>query len=53
MLDITARPPEASQEAPVAFTGDGGAFLRMMFKGALLQLVTLGFYRFGSYSAFC
>ena len=46
MLDITARPPEASQEAPVAFTGDGGAFLRMMFKGALLQLVTLGFYRF-------
>ena len=39
-----ALPPYVS--ARVDFFGDGGDFLKMMFKGAGLQLVTLGFYRF-------
>lgn len=39
-----ALPPYVS--ARVDFLGDGGDFLKMMFKGAGLQLVTLGFYRF-------
>ena len=36
-------PPAAS---PVAFTGVRGEFRRLIMRGALLELVTLGFYRF-------
>ena len=32
--------------APVAFTGRNGAFRRLVTRGALLELVTFGFYRF-------
>lgn len=32
--------------APLAFTGRNGAFRRLVARGALLELVTFGFYRF-------
>lgn len=40
-------PPLVSQPpAQVAFTGDRGEFCRLVTKGAALELVTFGFYRF-------
>jgi len=35
-----------SRPEPVAFTGDRGDFFRLVSRGAALELVTLGFYRF-------
>ena len=35
-----------SREAPAVFSGRAGRFLGLLIKGALLQLVTFGFYRF-------
>ena len=32
--------------APVTFTGNDGAFRRLVTRGALLELITFGFYRF-------
>src|SRR5215468_7585018 len=32
--------------APVTFTGKNGDFRRLVIRGALLELVTFGFYRF-------
>ena len=32
--------------SPLSFIGNGGEFLRLLFKGALLQLISVGFYRF-------
>ena len=36
--------PDAPQ--PVRFSDNGGAFLNLLMRGALLELVTFGFYRF-------
>jgi uncharacterized membrane protein YjgN (DUF898 family) len=33
-------------ETPITFTGDRGEFLRLLMRGAMLELFTLGFYRF-------
>lgn len=40
------RQPPALPASPVTFSGERTAFLRLVFRGALLELVTLGFYRF-------
>lgn len=39
-------PPAAPAEARIAFDGASGDFVHIALKGALLQLVTFGFYRF-------
>ena len=36
----------ASSPAPVRFTGDNAAYRRLVMRGAMLELVTFGFYRF-------
>ncbi len=36
----------ATSPAPVAFAGDRGVFRHLVTRGALLELVTVGFYRF-------
>jgi uncharacterized membrane protein YjgN (DUF898 family) len=48
MTDAFAPPPPTPTEAasPVAFTGVRGDFRRLVMRGALLELLTLGFYRF-------
>ena len=48
MTDAFAPPPPTPTEAasPVAFAGVRGDFRRLVMRGALLELVTLGFYRF-------
>ncbi len=38
--------PVPSPEAPVSFSGDRGEFVRLVARGATLELVTVGFYRF-------
>lgn len=38
--------PETGGPVRPAFTGDGGDFLRLVVRGAALQLATFGFYRF-------
>ena len=44
MDEFLAAPPQPPSR--VEFSGEGRVFLRMMAKGGLLQLVSLGFYRF-------
>src|SRR5262245_54594885 len=39
-------PPKAPVESPVAFAEGRPAFRRLVLRGALLELVTAGFYRF-------
>jgi uncharacterized membrane protein YjgN (DUF898 family) len=39
-------PPTAPPPLPVAFTGDRGEFRRLVTRGAGLELITVGFYRF-------
>src|ERR1700755_3567296 len=47
MTDAVATPPLAIDTgSPVTFTGVRGDFRRLVMRGALLELVTLGFYRF-------
>ena len=47
MNDAIAPPPLPTETAvPVAFTGVRGEFRRLVMRGAMLELVTLGFYRF-------
>jgi uncharacterized membrane protein YjgN (DUF898 family) len=41
-----APPPPIETGQPVAFTGIRGDFRRLVIRGAMLELVTLGFYRF-------
>src|ERR1700742_4953442 len=41
-----APPPPSLPPPLVAFTGDRGEFFRLVSKGAALELVTAGFYRF-------
>ena len=38
--------PGASVAAPMQFTGRDGAFRRLVVRGAFLELITFGFYRF-------
>ena len=38
--------PAASVAAPMQFTGRDGAFRRLVVRGAFLELITFGFYRF-------
>ncbi len=40
------RQPPALPASPVTFSGERVVFLRLVLRGALLELVTLGFYRF-------
>jgi uncharacterized membrane protein YjgN (DUF898 family) len=47
MTDAVAPPPQAIDTgSPVTFTGVRGDFRRLVMRGALLELLTLGFYRF-------
>lgn len=39
-------PPPLPPHTPVTFIGDRGAFFRLVSRGAALELVTAGFYRF-------
>jgi uncharacterized membrane protein YjgN (DUF898 family) len=41
-----APPPALPPSLPVAFTGDRGEFRRLVTRGAGLELITVGFYRF-------
>ncbi|WP_400766074.1 YjgN family protein [Methylosinus sporium] len=43
---VAARSPSEAAPVPVLFTGDNGEFRRLVTRGALLELVTAGFYRF-------
>jgi uncharacterized membrane protein YjgN (DUF898 family) len=38
--------PAAGLTVRPRFTGDGGRFVRLLFVGGLLQIITIGFYRF-------
>ena len=38
--------PGALVAAPMQFTGRDGAFRRLVVRGAFLELITFGFYRF-------
>jgi uncharacterized membrane protein YjgN (DUF898 family) len=39
-------PPDLGRQQRLSFTGDGAAFLRLLIRGSLLMVPTLGFYRF-------
>ncbi|MPZ40584.1 MAG: DUF898 family protein, partial [Rhizobiales bacterium] len=43
---VSPLPPAEPTASPVAFAGVRGDFRRLVTRGALLELVTLGFYRF-------
>jgi uncharacterized membrane protein YjgN (DUF898 family) len=45
-MRIMPQPQPPALPAPVWFTGDRGEFRRLVTRGALLELVTVGFYRF-------
>ncbi len=45
-MSFVPRVPPVPQPAEVSFTGDRGEFRRLVTRGALLELVTVGFYRF-------
>lgn len=45
MNQMTSVPPTQPPQ-PVIFSGDRGDFLRLVMRGAVLELVTAGFYRF-------
>ncbi len=46
MDDTTLAKPLPARSAPVAFTGERIDFIRLVRRGAFLELVTAGFYRF-------
>jgi uncharacterized membrane protein YjgN (DUF898 family) len=47
MNELVSPPPlSAATAEPVVFSGERRDFRRLVFRGALLELVTLGFYRF-------
>ena len=47
MNELVASPPApAASAGPIAFSGQRGDFRRLVMRGALLELVTVGFYRF-------
>ncbi|PWB94832.1 YjgN family protein [Methylosinus sporium] len=43
---LAAEVSAADKPTPILFTGDNGEFRRLVTRGALLELVTAGFYRF-------
>jgi len=43
---VVAQPSSVGDPAPILFTGDNAEFRRLVTRGALLELVTAGFYRF-------
>ena len=43
---VTVPPPIPSDPMPIVFTGERGSFRRLVTRGAMLELVTAGFYRF-------
>jgi uncharacterized membrane protein YjgN (DUF898 family) len=45
-MSIPATTTDVGLTAPVAFTGNDGAFRHIVTRGALLELITFGFYRF-------
>src|SRR5437868_1511972 len=45
-MSVSAISEVSAALAPVAFTGRNGAFRRLVTRGAMLELVTFGFYRF-------
>ncbi|MBR1222906.1 DUF898 family protein [Bradyrhizobium sp. U87765 SZCCT0131] len=45
-MDQISRMPPVQPPARVEFSGDRGDFRRLVTRGALLELITLGFYRF-------
>src|SRR5260370_42562133 len=45
-MSVPATIPAVAPSAPVSFTGNDGAFRRLVTRGALLELITAGFYRF-------
>jgi uncharacterized membrane protein YjgN (DUF898 family) len=46
MDDIVLAAPAPPRSAPVVFVGDRTTFIRLVRRGALLEFVTAGFYRF-------
>ncbi|CCE05993.1 conserved membrane hypothetical protein [Bradyrhizobium sp. STM 3843] len=45
-MNFIPQPPPPLPAVPVTFDGERGEFFRLIGRGALLELVTLGFYRF-------
>lgn len=45
-MDVVEPPPIPGRNAPVDFTGANATFRRLVVRGALLEFVTFGFYRF-------
>jgi uncharacterized membrane protein YjgN (DUF898 family) len=45
-MSFAPQQPPPLPPVPVAFSGDRGAFFRLAARGAALELVTVGFYRF-------
>jgi uncharacterized membrane protein YjgN (DUF898 family) len=45
-ISFITPPPLPPSSVPVSFSGDRGEFRRLVTRGALLELVTVGFYRF-------
>jgi len=45
-MTMLATSTVSAAPAPVSFTGQNGDFRRLVVRGALLELVTCGFYRF-------
>jgi uncharacterized membrane protein YjgN (DUF898 family) len=45
-MSFVPQPPPPLPPAPVSFSGDRGEFFRLVRRGAVLELVTVGFYRF-------
>src|SRR6266481_2480537 len=45
-MSLPAVADTSGAAAPVRFTGDNSAFRRIVMRGARLELVTFGFYRF-------
>ena len=45
-MSVPALTNDFGRVAPVTFTGRNGAFRRLVTRGALLELITFGFYRF-------
>ncbi|MBZ6076238.1 DUF898 domain-containing protein [Microvirga puerhi] len=43
---VPATGPALSKSSPLYFSGQGGDFFRLLVNGSLLQIPTLGFYRF-------
>src|SRR6266436_9223028 len=45
-MSFVSQQPPPLPPVPAAFSGDRGAFFRLAARGAALELVTVGFYRF-------